>query len=240
MRPPTVAVLCISWQSDSFRIYSAILSTCKAIHDEATSLLYEKNVFCFNVPNDAKNKAALVSSISEQCNSIFSYKDKDWQEEGPQLLKDSMFACFLNRIGARNAASLKALRFHARESDVARYQFYVVGKLLERHVPRVQSIMVNVHDMSLYERIKIGAAYIWQRVDMENELRQLCHALTQLVRGCPSLEDFDYIGNGFPNRITLDCGIIKNVGSQDKSQYLYLQEAMSMVKGRKERKNDQL
>ncbi len=234
MKPSTVAVPWFYWQPVPFRTHSAILSTYKAIQEEATSLLYEKNVFCFNVPDNAKNEAVLVSSISEQCNSIFNYKGKDWQEEGPQLLKDFEFAGFLNRIGARNAASLKAIQFCAEDRHVRSYQFYVVGKLLERHVPNVQSIMVFVYDMRLYKLFQInGAASFWTSVNMDDDFKQLCRALTELVRVCPSLEDFDYIWSGYPD-------IVKDLGSQDKSQYLSLQEAMSMVKGRKERKNDQL
>ena len=107
-------------------------------------------------------------------------------------------------------------------------------------MPNVQSIAFNVHDIRLYKISKINGETVWTRADKKDDLKQLCRALTELVRGCPSLEDFDYVGSGFPNRLTLRSGIVKVVGSQDKSQYLYLQEAMSMAKGRKERKNDQL
>ena len=241
MKPSTVSVSWSSCELVPFRTYSTILSTCKAIHDEATSLLYEKNVFCFDVPNNAKNEAALASSISEQCDNVFNYKDGDWHEKGPQLLKDSAFACFLNRIGARNAASLKAIKFHAQDGNVGRYQFHVVGKLLQRHVRNVQSIMINVHDMRVYTISKInGAASMWIRVDTGEDLKQLCRALTELVRGCPSLEDFDCVGSGFPDRLKLSSDMVKDLGSQDKSQHLYLQEAMSIVKERKQRKKDQL
>lgn len=188
-----------------------MLSTCKAIHGEATSLMYEKNVFNFGLPNHAKDEAALARRLSEQCNRIFGYKDQDWRAEGPPLLKDSTFACFPNRIGARNAASLKAILFHATYSDVGRYQFSVAGRLLERHVPNIKFIRFDVSAMRLYEvSSRMPSPMNWTEqhdipfpliaIDADKELKRLCHTLTELVRGYPSLEELDCCGKGFTNR----------------------------------------
>ena len=231
IKPSTVAVPWSSWQAVPFRTYSAILSTCKAIHDEATSLLYEKNVFNFYLPNEAKDEAAMAPSLSEQCDNMFKYEDNSWREEGPLLLKDSTFACFLHRIGPRNAASLKAIIFHAEDGDIGRYQFSVVGSLLERHVPNVKFVRFNVTLIRTYNP-RIHST----RVDTEEELKRLLGVLTELVRGCSSLEDFDFVGEGFPYDKWLPNGDRKFVSFREKSQHPYLRAIARMLKERKERK----
>ena len=235
IKPSTVAVPWSSWQAVPFRTYSAILSTCKAVHDEAISLLYEKNVFNFYLPNEAKDEAAIAPSLSEQCDNVFKYEDNSWQQEGPLLLKDSTFACFLHRIGPRNAASLKAIIFHAKDGDIGRYQFSVVGSLLERHVPNVKFVRFNVTQMRIYVP-RINST----RVDTEEELKRLLRVLTDLVRGCSSLEEFDFVGEGFPYDIWLPNGDRKFVSFREKSQHPYLREIVRMLKERKERKKAHL
>lgn len=246
MKPSTVAVPWSSCQPLPFRTHTAILFTCKTVHDEATSLLYEKNVFNFRLPDHAENEAALARSLSEQCNSLFSYKDQSWQAEGPPLLKDSTFACFLNRIGARNAASLKAILFHATQDDVGRYQFAVVGRLLKRHVPDIRFVKFNVATIREWEfpermpppmrgRWLHATPYPMTRVNIGKELTRLCGVLTEVIRGCPSIEDFDYSGGAFSSLREQLKGSGKAVRFQGQGSHLYIQEARRMLEERKEK-----
>lgn len=43
-----------------------------------------------------------------------------------------------------------------------------------------------------FNKGKMTYRFVWSSLDKEEELKQLCRTLTNLVRGCPSPEDFDY------------------------------------------------
>lgn len=177
-----------------FRLYPAILSTCRAIHEEATEVLYGKNLFQFSVPYEANNEIGGNISILEQSENVFKFNNKDWRwrSDGPLLLRDSTFACFLNSIGPGNAASLTAIEFVAPSGETNKYQFQLMTKLLARHVLGLKFIRVS----NGFEWPMDGD---WPRclapAGKDEELHQTCRTLTDLVRGCPSLEEFEYRGS---------------------------------------------
>ncbi len=92
-------------------------------------------------------------------------------------------------IGLRNAASLKAIALQTYRRNVDMNQFHVMTNLLQRHLLGLKSIVI------------IGS---WHRpstspfsVNEEKEFKQLCRVLTNLVRGCRSLESFHCLGGDF-------------------------------------------
>ena len=78
------------------------------------------------------------------------------------------------------------------------------------------------------------------RVDTKEELKRLCRAVTELVRRCPLLKEFDYAGNSFPKSLYLQGGTKQVYSFQEKSQYPYLQEAFQMLEERRKRRDSSL
>ena len=141
----------------------------------------------------------------KQCSNIFKHNDQEWRKCGPPQLINSVVACFLNKIGARNAVSLKAMYLVADCCDVAIYQFQLLSILLERGLLRLRMIGVFVKSKLISKggHIRFDMSELndsvgkMTRAAQEKELQSFCRTLTTLVRGCPSLEEFDYRGDGF-------------------------------------------
>lgn len=205
-KPSTVGLVYDLLKSISWSFYPAIISTCRVIHEEATAVLYGKNFFQFWVPCQTGHSALSWDvSIVEECENVFKHNDKDWRTRGPPHLTNSVLTCFLNRIGARNAASLKAMCLVADCWDVALYQFQLMISLLEREVLSLKMIGVFVRNMTTCKRRRIysnmGGISLgmrpWIRAAQRKEFQSFCHSLTTLVRECPSLEEFDFGGDDF-------------------------------------------
>ncbi|CAD6578744.1 MAG: hypothetical protein ASARMPRED_008826 [Alectoria sarmentosa] len=128
-----------------WRCYPAIISTCGAIYEEATEVLYGKNVFQFRLPENG----SWDCSILEQCENIFKYNGKEWWDFGPCLLTEFPLANFLNRIGPRNAASLKAIELVTSYCDFGNYRFRLAARLLAYGVPGLKFIRVFIDDMGI-------------------------------------------------------------------------------------------
>lgn len=186
----------------SWHFHPAILSTCRVVHEEATATLYGENVFQFE-ENGADEEGNQDCSIPEQCENIFKYNVEDWRQADKfTQLKDSTFACFLNRIGHRNAAGLKAVKFVGIPSDIGRYGFNLKANLLKRHLLGLKHIKFSVITrpiirLQIKQRYDGGAGHRQLFPNRDMELHRICRMLTELVRGCPSIEEFEYRGSGF-------------------------------------------
>lgn len=222
-----------------WRLHPSILSTSRAVLEEATIVLYGKNTFQFVMPCHTHDQVNWDCHIPEQCEKVFQYNDDNWRRsDGPFLLKDSGFACFLNAVGTRNAASLKTIQLTARGCDVGRYQSLLIANLLQRHVPELRriSILINNDPMMRIEPTDFdddGANYRTvlsplHCTNKEEELKQLCRTLTNLVRGCPSLEHFEYRGFSF------------QAVSDLETKPEYLGDLFQLLKERKEKKASNL
>ena len=183
----------------SWSIHPAILSTCRTVHEEARTVLYGKNGFFFGdfpVGGHSYNRANHESVFLEQGANIFKYNEKDWRRsDGPFLLSNAPFARFLNKIGARNAASLKVVELsvdcrHTGNNALA-------TDLLMRHVPALETLRVFVyHPDEDYDRDEDHVIRD-DRDDKEVAIQRFCRTLRDLVRGRSSLEVFDYGGSLF-------------------------------------------
>ena len=202
-------------------LYPAILSTCKSVHGEATAILYGDNTFkCWIHHYSYFEPNEWDFDVAEQWKMVFKYDDKNRGGlDSRLLLRKAAFFCFLNRIGPRNAASLKAIAVEIPHYNNDMNQFQLVANLLERHLLGLKSIVV------------IGS---WHRprtsplsVNEGKEFKQLCRILTNFVRGCRSLESFHYRGGDFDS-----------VPDLEKSECLG--ELGQLLKERKEKKAPQL
>lgn len=122
-----------------------ILRTCKAIHREATPILYSGNVFQFYLRRgDAKSHPGY----------------KGWNETPTDALNSIIFAIFLRQIGQQNAASLKRLKFFVPEvyarthTQLAGCAIQVFTQLLKCHVPGVRQVKIcrGLVDQDQYEK----------------------------------------------------------------------------------------
>ena len=211
-----------------WRCYPAIISTCGAIYEEATEVLYGKNVFQFRLPENG----SWDCSILEQCENIFKYNGKEWWDFGPCLLTEFPLASFLNRIGPRNAASLKAIELVTSYCDFGNYRFRLAARLLAYGVPGLKFIRVFIDDMVIckMEPLNLTGGNVFcngilmTRAKQKKQLQSLCRRLTELVRGCPLLEEFYYKSDDF--------SLVSNLKAKPK----YLGEISQMLKERKEKK----
>lgn len=210
------------------RFYPAILSTCGAIFEEATEVLYGKNVFQFRLPENE----SWDCSILEQCENIFKYNGKEWWDYGPSQLTEFPLASFLNRIGPRNAASLKAIELVTSRCDLGNYRFRLAARLLAYGVPGLKSIRVFNDHMGTCKMEPMnltGGGFFCSGITLtlakqEEQLQSLCRRLTELVRGCSLLEDFYYKSDS------------SNTVSNLKAKPEYLGEILQLLKARKEKK----
>lgn len=174
-------------------IHPAILSTCRTVREEANIVLYGKNEFFFRdvaVGGLSYTRADHESVFLEQCDNIFKYNEKDWgRSDGPFLLSNAPFARFLNKIGARNAASLKVVEFsvdcrHTGNNSLA-------TDLLMRHVPALKTLRILVYHLDKDYLIRDHFH------EKEMAIQHFCSTLRDLARGRFSLEVFDYKGDLF-------------------------------------------
>lgn len=138
---------------------------------------------------------------------------------------DSGVACFLNAIGARNAASLRFIPLAADRCDVGRYQFQLMRNLLQRHVPGLRCIRAIVNSRADYkmgptdfDKGKMTYRFVWSSLDKEEDFKQLCRTLANLVRG------------GLSFKVVPDL----------EARPEYLEELFQLVKERRERKAPRL
>ena len=212
----------------SWHFYPATLSTCGAIYEEAREVLYGKNVFQFRLPENEYFDLSLL----EQCENIFKYNGKEWYDYGPWYLTRFSLASFLNKIGPRNAASLKAIELVTDRYSIDIYEFPLAARLLAYGALGLKSLRVFVNRMGTYqmEPMNLGVSGFdysvtkLSRAKQEEQLQGLCRILTKMVRGCPLLEDFSYGGDAF------------NIVSNLKAKPEYLEEILQLLKARKEKK----
>lgn len=217
-------------ENNSWHFHPAILSTCRIVHEEATGTLYGENVFQFEENGEVGNQEC---SIPEQCENIFKYNDEDWrQADWPTQLKDSAFARFLNRIGPRSAAGLKAVKFVGLSHDIGSYGFNLKANLLKRHLPGLIKFSVitrPILGLQLRQRYPAGAGHILIIPNRDMDLYRLHRILTELVRGCPSIEEFEYRGSGFETVADLETKpeywgeLLELLKERKKKKALYLE-----------------
>ena len=207
------------WTLSTRSLYPAILSTCKTVHGEATEILYGDNTFDFTSHYYSYRDANEWDfDIAEQCKNVFKYDDKNRRRlDGHLVLRELALFRFLNMIGARNAASLRAIAFHTSRRNVDMSQFQVVANLLERHLVGLKSIVI-------IDRPRTSPF----SVNEEKEFKHLCRRLTDLGGECRSLESFHCLGGDFDSVPDLEA----------KAEYLG--ELVQLLKARKEKKAPQL
>ena len=174
-------------------IHPAILSTCRIVREEARIVLYGENEFFFRDSasgGHSYNRANHKSVFLEQCDKIFKYNEEDWRRsDGPFLFSNAPFARFLNKIGARNAASLKVIEF----SVNCRYtgNNALATDLLIRHVPALKTLRLLVYHPNKDYLVRDHFH------EKEMAIQHFCSTLKDLARGRFSLEVFDYKGDLF-------------------------------------------
>lgn len=135
-----------------FRIDLApqILRTCKAIHQEATAILYGENVFYFGF---RKTDSIGVSyperdTLEALCQGLYQNAAEPWDGEVHGVFRCSEFAAFLLQIGQQNTASLKRLRFDVeRASDNvgarrAGSAIQAITQVFKYHVPGLRQVKI--------------------------------------------------------------------------------------------------
>ena len=170
--------------------HPAILSTCSTIYEEARTVLYGKNEFRFTdfTVRYSYTRDEHDSVFLEQCENVFEYNEKDWTRwDGPFLLQKSPLARFLNKIGARNAASLRVVEVMV--PCIESGDNGLTADLLMAHVPALKTLRVVVSHEDFD-----GSDHFHER---ETAIQHFCSTLRDLGRGRFSLEVFDYKGDQF-------------------------------------------
>lgn len=128
-----------------------ILRVCKAIHRDATPILYGENVFQFRLKEGQtpSNRGSTgLNDFESFCRELRQDPMGRWIDEAPDALRDSTFAVFLRKIGQRNAASIKKLKFVEEEAHKRAYDqqagrpIQAITHLLKSHVPDVRQVKI--------------------------------------------------------------------------------------------------
>ena len=166
-------------------IYPAIISTCRIVHEEAKTVLYANNEFRFT---DFPVYTGDYRVFGEQCDNIFKYNERDWlRSDGFLLLSTAPIVRFLNKIGARNAASLKVveLTVYCRYSS----NIALATDLLLRHMPALKILRYLVQGYDLHEYD--------DRYHLHNREVAIQPFCSTMRDGDFSIEVFDYNDDGF-------------------------------------------
>ena len=126
------------------------IRTCKAIHQEATAILYGENVFYFwfGRINSIGISYPGRDTLEALCQGLYQNAAETWGDESYDVLKYSEFAPFLLQIGQHNTGSLKRLRFDVHtaweyaDAPKAGWTMQAVTQLLKYHVPGLRQVKV--------------------------------------------------------------------------------------------------
>ena len=172
-----------------------ILRTCRAIHLEAASILYTKNIlqFClydmYQVDRWWSRGSAGQERLETFCRGLYHHTDKISNGKDPRVAIKSTFAIFLRRIGRQNAASLSRLRFvttHKRSTlsdKEASWTIDMVTYLLKYHAS-------NVHHLEIYREPR----FIFREMSAEEEEKTLSRAIANMVQKIPWLKQLRIAG----------------------------------------------
>lgn len=125
-----------------------ILRTCKAIHREATPIMYSENLFQFRSREDAEPIFIAQDILDPWCRNLYEQSPELRNYMVPLSLTNSRFTSFLQLIGQQNAASLKRLRFlglatkSRMKAPVNGWVLKLIVPLLKFHVPHVHQIKI--------------------------------------------------------------------------------------------------
>ncbi|KAM0796659.1 hypothetical protein BDR22DRAFT_892979 [Usnea florida] len=168
-------------------IYPAIISTCRTVHEEARTVLYGKNAFriidCPVSPYEYNRALAQERVFRYQCDNVFKHESSknDWRRSGAFLLSDAPIAHFLNKIGPRNAASVKVLELTVKCKFSGNNP--LTADLLMPHFPALKVLRVFVPHAC--EECVI-------RGRKKAKIQDFCLILGDSVRGRCLFEVYDY------------------------------------------------
>ena len=135
-----------------------VLSTCREIHLEATSILYARNLFHFYF-NDVccmykkwERDTAGKYRLEISCRELYHNSDEVRFKNASRAVTQSTLAVFMRQIGRQNAASLNRLKvviprsqapspFLSRATEAA-WTIDMTTQLLKHHAPRVRRLKI--------------------------------------------------------------------------------------------------
>ena len=170
-------------------IHPAIISTCRTVHEEARTVLYGKNAFriidCLETTYEYIRTLAQDERVfREQCDNVFKHEssENDWRRsEGAFLLADAPIAHFLNKIGPRNAASVKVVELTVKCKYSGNNP--LTADLLMPHFPALKVLRVFVPH-SCEECVIRGPK--------KAKIQGFCLMLGDSIRGRCSFEVYDH------------------------------------------------
>lgn len=126
-----------------------ILRTCKAVHREATSVLYSENVFRFLFRlNSREISYPGRDTLDTACEDFYQIPAGRLDDEIYGVLRYSEFAAFLLQIGRHYTAYLKKLRFdgdaawNLSDAQNADWAIQAVTQLSKYHIPGLRQFKI--------------------------------------------------------------------------------------------------
>ncbi|KAL8871141.1 MAG: hypothetical protein Q9174_002962 [Haloplaca sp. 1 TL-2023] len=135
-------------------LHPQMLSTCRIIRQEATSILYTENAFRFWTPYfdlDETPEDDLTPQTEEACRNLMSFDVDDWQSEvpgkaPPSPVASSSLAAFLLKIGPINANTIRSLHLTSPNADRAALDTKLLTWLSLHHLHGLKDFTLGVDE----------------------------------------------------------------------------------------------
>ncbi|KAL8977974.1 MAG: hypothetical protein Q9205_006335 [Flavoplaca limonia] len=135
---------------DDESLHPQILSTCRLVFGEAGRILYERNAFSienFGVrrhmydPNNFYDELdASRAETQTTCANLMSYNIFAWDRIVHPLVRNSVLAAFLVKIGPYNASRIRNFRFSCTDTNQFTDDIDFASMLCAQHMPGVKTV----------------------------------------------------------------------------------------------------
>ena len=210
---------------------AAILSTCRTIAAEATSMLYCDNTIQINLgsSNSAGRRCNPSGrDIQPLCSDIFRLDPDTWSTRVALSFRSSVFVAFLNAIGPKNARLIQSLALSSSDADQIANRLPTITSLAALHMPGLKQLKICVsgHDMDpnicCLSCDHPNPASPWYPFWRYGGFLPLRKALEFFVEQIPWIEDLEYEGQMVARRY------------DDRGGYRRLKALECVVRQRKE------
>lgn len=129
---------------------AAILSTCRTVAAEATSILYQENTIEIDLDSAKAGQSGSIkaSTIRKLCSSIFAMSPDTWSTTH-RVFRSSGLTSFLRAIGPVNTAAITSLSFYSKDISLVAQCLPIATEVVGRHLPNLHRLGIHINDKNI-------------------------------------------------------------------------------------------